>query len=101
MSFAQPSESTTIYACPQCGVDGVFGYLNKDGDLIWYCADHRLQTSLHQPPGRIAKKQSDGRSPAPAICRGGLGVAGSSDLSEFVLTHHHSQHDFAVRASLA
>ena len=37
MSLAQPSESTTIYACPQCGVDGVFGYLNKDGDLIWYC----------------------------------------------------------------
>jgi hypothetical protein len=42
MSLAQPSESTTLYACPQCGVDGVFGYLKKDGDLIWYCADHRL-----------------------------------------------------------
>jgi len=34
MSLAQPSESATLYACPQCGVDGVFGYLKKDGDLI-------------------------------------------------------------------
>jgi len=42
MSLAQPSENSTIYACPQCGVDGVFGYRNSDGDLIWYCADHRL-----------------------------------------------------------
>ena len=39
MSLAQPSERTT---CPQCGLDGVFGYRNKDGDLIWNCADHRL-----------------------------------------------------------
>jgi hypothetical protein len=42
MSLAHPSECSTIYVCPQCGVDGVFGYRNKDGDLIWYCADHRL-----------------------------------------------------------
>jgi hypothetical protein len=42
MSLAKPVDSLAIYACPQCGVEGVFGYRNKEGGLIWYCADHRL-----------------------------------------------------------
>jgi hypothetical protein len=73
MSLAQPSKGTTIYACPQCGVDGLFGYLNKDGDLTWYCADHRLgcfwadarrdvvESALSARPGR-----PDRQPPPPA-----------------------------------
>ena len=47
-----------VLRCPQCGVEGVFGYRNKDGDLIWYCAEHRL--------GRCyADARRDGKSGPP------------------------------------
>jgi hypothetical protein len=72
MSLAQPSASTTIYACPQCGVDGVFGYLNKDGDLIWYCADHRLgrfwadaRRDVVEPTPPASSGQPDQQHPPP------------------------------------
>jgi hypothetical protein len=60
-----------------------------------------LSTSLRHPPDRVVQKQSDGRFPVLAICRGRLGVAGPSDLGELTLTHHDDQHDLAARASLA
>jgi hypothetical protein len=51
----------------------------------------RRASSLREPPDRIVQKQSDGRFPVLAIRRGGLGVAGSGDLGELVLTHHDGQ----------
>jgi hypothetical protein len=55
---------------------------------------HTLQTLLHQPPSRIAKKQSDGRFPALAIRR--LGVGASGYIGEFVLTDRDNRQGRAV-----
>jgi hypothetical protein len=72
MSLAEPSERTTIYACPQCGVDGVFGYRNKHGDLIWYCGDHRLgrfwadaRRDVVEPTFAASSSQPDQQHPPP------------------------------------
>ena len=78
-------------------------------DFTFSPADHRARPeilnrraqSLRQSPDRIAKEHADGGFPAPAVRRGRLGVPGSGDLREFVLTHRDGQYDFADRPSLA
>jgi hypothetical protein len=62
---------------------------------------HPLNPHCVSPQNRVGQEQANGRFAALAICRSRLGVAGSGDLCEFVLTQHDGPHDFAVRASLA
>jgi hypothetical protein len=38
----RPATAEARYACVQCGGKGEFGYRNSEGELVWYCADHRL-----------------------------------------------------------
>jgi hypothetical protein len=72
------------------------------GSMAWRATPmHTLQTSLHQSPDRVAQEQADGGFAILAIRRGRLGVTGSSDLSEFVLTDYDGQYDLPARASLA
>jgi hypothetical protein len=40
--------------CARCGQPGIFGYRNQDGELAWYCAEHRL-----------AQYWADARVPSP------------------------------------
>ena len=28
--------------CARCDQPGIFGYRNQDGELVWYCTEHRL-----------------------------------------------------------
>jgi hypothetical protein len=51
-----------------------------------FSAPHGYPSSLRQPPDRIAEEQADGCFPALAVRRGRLGVAGSGDLHELVLS---------------
>ena len=30
------------HRCPECGQSSAFGYRNQDGELVWYCTEHRL-----------------------------------------------------------
>lgn len=72
---AEPARSVDDgYACAQCGGEGVFGYRNTDGDLIWYCADHRLgrfwadaRRDLVEdtPPARSGKSDQQQTPPPP------------------------------------
>jgi hypothetical protein len=49
--------------CPQCGRWGLFGYRSKQsGELIWYCADHRLGQYYADARRDISPKEE---SPAP------------------------------------
>jgi hypothetical protein len=47
-------------------------------------------SSLREPPDCITKEQADGRFPFLTVCRSCLGVTGSGDHSEFVLTDYDS-----------
>jgi hypothetical protein len=34
--------ATNSDRCPRCDSPGAFGYRNSEGQMIWYCAGHRL-----------------------------------------------------------
>ena len=73
--------------CPTCGRDGEFGYRNAQGELIFYCAAHRLgkfySDARLSPPSSSTGGMTDAQNferPDPDAAARRSGVSNSADV---------------------